>query len=101
MESTAAGIDAETVIPTRRPRYAFAAPKITDSKIPRIKAVIVNSGTTWSAGIYGLKSFLFSFITFILSFLQFPYKNIKLIITFIQNEIKVKKCTFFVVYRTY
>ena len=45
MESTAAGIDAETVIPTRRPRYAFAAPKITDSKIPRIKAVIVNSGT--------------------------------------------------------
>ena len=36
-----------------------------------------------------------------LSFLQFPYKNIELIITFIQNEIKVKKCTFFVVYRTY
>ena len=82
MESTAAGIDAETVIPTRRPRYAFAAPKITASKIPRIKAVTVNSGTTWSAGIYGLKSFLFSFITFILSFLQFPYKNIT-IITFI------------------
>ena len=37
-----AGIDAETVIPTRSPRYAFAAPKITASKIPRIKAVTVN-----------------------------------------------------------
>ena len=60
MEMTAAGIDADTVIPTRSPRYAFAAPNTTASMIPRIKDTTVNSGTTLSAGINGLKSFLFS-----------------------------------------
>ena len=50
MEITAAGMDAETVIPTRRPRYAFAAPKTTASRIPRMTDVAVNSGVTLSAG---------------------------------------------------
>ena len=31
---TAAGIEAETVMPTRRPKYAFAAPNIMPSTIP-------------------------------------------------------------------
>ena len=41
---TAAGIDAETVSPTRRPRYAFAAPKTRPSTIPEATAFAVNSG---------------------------------------------------------
>ena len=48
---TAAGIEADTVIPTRSPRYAFAAPKTTARIIPVIMDVIVNSGVTFSAGI--------------------------------------------------
>ena len=52
---TAAGIDAETVIPTRNPRYAFAAPKTIASKMPVITDIRVNSGVIVSAGIYGLK----------------------------------------------
>lgn len=50
IEITAAGIDADTVIPTRRPRYAFAAPNTTARIIPKITEVAVNSGTTLSAG---------------------------------------------------
>ena len=65
IEITAAGIDAETVIPTRKPRYAFAAPKITASKTPMMIDVAVNSGVTFSAGIYGL-NFLFSIIVLLL-----------------------------------
>ena len=48
---TAAGIDAEIVIPTRRPRYAFAAPKTIASRIPETTEVMVNSGEISSAGI--------------------------------------------------
>ena len=65
IEITAAGIDAETVIPTRRPRYAFAAPKIIASKTPMMIDVAVNSGVTLSAGTYGLNS-LFSIIVLLL-----------------------------------
>ena len=43
IEITAAGIDAETVSPTLKPKYALAAPKITEIKIPRIIAVNVSS----------------------------------------------------------
>lgn len=57
---TAAGIDAETVIPTRSPRYAFAAPNITARIIPITMEVTVNSGVTFDAGIYGLNSLFFS-----------------------------------------
>ena len=57
MEITAAGIDADTVIPTRNPRYAFAAPNTTARMIPITIDVTVNSGVTFSAGIYGLNSF--------------------------------------------
>ncbi len=32
---TAVGMDAETVIPTFSPRYAFAAPKTTASNMPK------------------------------------------------------------------
>ena len=60
MEITAAGIDADTVIPTRSPRYAFAAPKRIARRHPSTAAVTENSGITLSAGIYGLKSVLFS-----------------------------------------
>ncbi len=40
---TAAGIDAETVIPTRSPRYAFAAPNTMPSTTPVATAFRVNS----------------------------------------------------------
>ena len=55
-EMTAAGIDADTVIPTRSPKYALAPPKITANKIPKITDVTVSSGKMRSAGIYGLNS---------------------------------------------
>ena len=35
IEITAAGIEADIVMPTRRPRYAFAAPKTTASSTPK------------------------------------------------------------------
>ena len=62
IEITAAGIDADTVIPTRSPRYAFAPPNKIARTIPRITDVTVNSGTTLSLGIKGLN---FSFELFI------------------------------------
>ena len=71
IEITAAGIEADTVIPTRSPRYAFAAPNTIDRRIPIKSAVTVNSGTTLSAGIYGLKSFLLLSISLFLSFVYF------------------------------
>lgn len=59
IEITAAGIEADTVIPTLRPKYALAAPKITARRIPITIDDIVNSGVTLSAGTYGLKSSCF------------------------------------------
>ena len=59
IEITAAGIDADTVRPTRRPRYALAAPKIIAKRTPIITDVTVNSGVILSAGIYGLNSSFF------------------------------------------
>ena len=53
IEITAAGIEADIVMPTRRPRYAFAAPKTTASSTPKTIEVTVNSGTILSAGING------------------------------------------------
>ena len=47
---TAAGIDAEIVIPTLSPRYAFAAPKTIARRIPEKMEVKVNSGVTFDAG---------------------------------------------------
>ena len=49
--------NADTVIPTRSPRYAFAAPKMTARSTPIMMDVIVNSGVMRSAGTYGLNSF--------------------------------------------
>ena len=43
IETTAAGMDADTVIPTRSPRYALAPPKITASSTPIAIAVPVSS----------------------------------------------------------
>ncbi len=43
--STAMGIDVDTVSPTRRPRYALAAPKRTPKTIPATAARRVNSAT--------------------------------------------------------
>ena len=51
MEITAAGMDADTVMPTRSPKYAFAAPKIIASSTPMTIDVTVNSGVILSAGI--------------------------------------------------
>ena len=48
-EITAAGIEADTVIPTFSPRYAFAAPNTTARIIPIRIDVTVNSGRTLSA----------------------------------------------------
>lgn len=53
MEITAAGIEAETVNPISRPKYAFAAPNTTARIIPRIIAVTVNSGRDLDADTYG------------------------------------------------
>ncbi len=44
MESTAAGIEADTVIPANNPRYAFAAERTIDNKAPNMNALIVVSG---------------------------------------------------------
>src|SRR3954469_11340330 len=41
--STAAGMEAETVIPTRNPRYALAAPNTIPSTTPAATALSVNS----------------------------------------------------------
>ena len=60
IEITAAGIEAEIVMPTRSPRYALAAPNTTARIIPMRTEVTVNSGTILFAGIYGLNSFLLS-----------------------------------------
>ena len=62
IEITAAGIEADTVIPTLSPRYAFAAPNTTARITPIMMDAAVNSGVTLSAGIYGLNS-LFSILT--------------------------------------
>ncbi len=40
---TAAGIEADTVMPTRRPRYALAAPNTMPSTTPVATALSVNS----------------------------------------------------------
>ena len=45
MEITAAGIDADTVIPAYSPRYVFAAPIMIDRIIPSIIARSVSSLT--------------------------------------------------------
>ena len=74
MAITAAGMEAETVIPTRSPKYAFAAPKITARSIPITIEVTVSSGVIFSAGIYGLNS-LFSIFLCFLSVLFYNWKN--------------------------
>ena len=51
IEITAAGMDAETVIPTLSPKYALAPPNNIANKAPIIIDVTVNSGITLSAGI--------------------------------------------------
>ena len=56
MEMTAAGMDAETVMPTFRPRYALAPPNTIARSAPMITAVTVNSGIILSAGTNGLNS---------------------------------------------
>ncbi len=61
IEMTAAGIDADTVMPTRRPKYAFAPPNTIANNTPNTIEVPVNSGIVLFAGINGLKS-LFEFI---------------------------------------
>tara|TARA_Y100000758_G_C16032906_1_gene415298 strand:- start:879 stop:1097 length:219 start_codon:yes stop_codon:yes gene_type:complete len=45
MEITAAGMEAETVIPAKSPRYAFAPARIMESMIPRNMDFTVISGS--------------------------------------------------------
>ena len=44
IEITDAGMEAETVIPAKRPRYAFAPARTIERIIPRKTALIVISG---------------------------------------------------------
>jgi len=44
METTAAGIEAQTVMPANNPRYALAAASTTESTTPNVTAFIVISG---------------------------------------------------------
>ena len=60
IERTAAGMEADTVMPTRKPRYAFAPPNTIARIMPRITEVGVSSGITLSAGIYGLNCFIYN-----------------------------------------
>ncbi|GAB6258676.1 hypothetical protein PSKAS_41990 [Peribacillus sp. N1] len=53
IEITAAGIEAETVKPISRPKYAFAAPNTIARMTPRMIAVAVNSGKDLDAETYG------------------------------------------------
>ncbi len=53
MEITAAGIEAETVIPTLSPRYALAPARTTESNTPRTIALPVISGRMVEAGMKG------------------------------------------------
>jgi hypothetical protein len=55
MEITAAGMEAETVMPANNPRYALAPARITAKRIPRITAFTVISGRWESADMNGLK----------------------------------------------
>lgn len=66
MEMTAAGMEADIVMPTRSPRYALAAPKTTARMIPSMMAVGVNSGMALSAGTKGLVETCFSDIALLL-----------------------------------
>src|SRR5580704_6076942 len=56
IESTAMGIDAETVSPARSPTYTVTAPKNNPARIPSRMARSVNSGRFCSAGTYGRNS---------------------------------------------
>jgi hypothetical protein len=58
IDRTEAGIDAETVIPANSPRYAFAAPSIIESTIPKIKALTVISGNDCSCELIGHSAIL-------------------------------------------
>ena len=51
IERTAAGIEAETVSPTLRPRYALAPARTADRMTPRMTAFTVISGSVSEAGI--------------------------------------------------
>jgi hypothetical protein len=53
MESTAIGIEADTVNPARKPTYTVTAPNKTPNSPPKITALNVNSGLISSAGTYG------------------------------------------------
>jgi hypothetical protein len=48
IEMTAAGIDAETVMPANRPRYAFAPASTIDNTMPSTIALTVSCGSVAS-----------------------------------------------------
>ncbi len=53
IEITAAGTDADTVMPANMPRYAFAPARMTDSSEPSSSTPSVSSGSDFDAGMYG------------------------------------------------
>ncbi len=50
IESTAMGMEAETVRPARRPTYTVTAPKMIPNSIPNRMARGVNSGMSFESG---------------------------------------------------
>src|SRR2546430_10641013 len=53
IEITAAGTDADTVMPANMPRYALAPARMTESRQPRISTPRVSSCNRVVAGMYG------------------------------------------------
>src|SRR5271156_369487 len=56
MDSTAMGIEAETVSPARNPTYTVTAPNSTPNSIPKTIVFSVNSASDCSGPTYGRKS---------------------------------------------
>src|SRR5262249_6569899 len=60
MEATAAGMEADTVMPANRPRYAFAAARTAARITDSTTALMVISGSVTVAGTTGWSSFIFA-----------------------------------------
>src|SRR4051812_37130152 len=57
IEITAAGTEADTVMPANMPRYAFAPARMIDNRQPRMITAGVSSGSDCEAGMYGTTVF--------------------------------------------
>ena len=64
---TAAGIEADTVIPALRPTYTLAAPMTTESMMPSTMTRSVISGRGLCEGFVALDSVVFDTVWFLVS----------------------------------